>query len=223
MSVVCQECAASLEDSVVACPECGATPEATLGSARACAECGDEFRPAYAFCRGCGAPNAVAVGATETSSEVRQIPAKVQHLPISVSASETAQDSNVPEMKLPPVHGTGSRSEETATRVDKAGRRKRLGDGVRNLFWPRKLNQNPSGFTRFGRVLHWIGAAIFFPVGVGVLIGVGVGAFQLVTNQVSYYGTPLGPTTLAVSLGIFTMVLALYLTSRALRYIFSGE
>lgn len=91
------------------------------------------------------------------------------------------------------------------------------------FFWPGRLNAEPTALTRFGRVLHWIGCGFFILVGIGVLIGIASGIYQFATNAVSYYGTPLALGTLMNSAVAFIGALVIYLGSRALRYIFSGE
>ena len=91
------------------------------------------------------------------------------------------------------------------------------------FLWPTKLNPEPGVLTRFGRVLHWIGTLLFILVIIATVIGAGTGVYQLATNAVSYYGTPYGPTTLISSATGFVLGFALYLVSRALRYILSGE
>lgn len=91
------------------------------------------------------------------------------------------------------------------------------------FFWPSRLNPAPTAFTRFGRVLHWVGSGIFVIAGIGVLIGIAFGIYQFATNAVGYFGDPLGPATLIGSAVAFLAALFVYLVSRALRYIFSGE
>lgn len=91
------------------------------------------------------------------------------------------------------------------------------------FFWPNRLNPSPTAFTRFGRVLHWIGSGFFVIVCIGALIGMAFGVYQVATDAVSYYGSPLGPSTLIGSGIAFVGGLLVYLASRALRYIFSAE
>ncbi|MBK8840879.1 MAG: hypothetical protein IPO30_20020 [Hyphomonadaceae bacterium] len=91
------------------------------------------------------------------------------------------------------------------------------------FFWPGRLNLEPTALTRFGRVLHWIGCGFFMIVGIAVLIGIALGVYQFATNAVGYYGDPLAPGTLIGSASAFIAALLIYLGSRALRYIFSGE
>lgn len=95
------------------------------------------------------------------------------------------------------------------------------------FLWPTRLNDNPSGFTRFGRVLHWIATGFFVIAGGACLVGAAVGAYQHLTGYVEYgyYGTPYSPglNTLGLSAALFALVFLTYMAGRALRYIFSGE
>ncbi len=76
------------------------------------------------------------------------------------------------------------------------------------FFWPNQLNPNPTGFTRLGRVLHWIGTAL--AIGLVVLALLTIGNYSLDQHGI----------ILAVSGGFAAVA---YFAGRALRYIFSGE
>ena len=63
------------------------------------------------------------------------------------------------------------------------------------FFWPGRLNAEPTALTRFGRVLHWTGCCLFVLVGMGVVMGIALAAYQVATAAHSY-SYPLWPSTL---------------------------
>jgi len=78
---------------------------------------------------------------------------------------------------------------------------------MRAIFWPTASNPNPSALTRFGRVIHWIGATIAGLLFVAV-------AFALLAED-----TPMWDGVIVV--GFWLIVI--YFGARGLRYILSAE
>lgn len=94
------------------------------------------------------------------------------------------------------------------------------------FFWPNQLNPSPSGFTRFGRVLHWIATAIFLLLFVPGAFALAVGAQQYATSAGYQYGdyyTYYWPSTVTAGAAGTIVGTLVYFAGRALRYIFSGE
>jgi hypothetical protein len=106
---------------------------------------------------------------------------------------------------------------------------KGMGDVMRNLFWPKSRNPNPNGFTRFGRVLHWLGAMIGVPLFALSVFWMGVAIIDALTNagEWSAYAAgvfnPKWPSSGGLALIALIPAIVIYFLGRALRYIFSGE
>jgi hypothetical protein len=103
-----------------------------------------------------------------------------------------------------------------------------LGGLVLQFFWPSKLKAEPGVLTRFGRVLHWIGTGLSVLLLGGAVITWGVSVNQFVINA-GYWSTYSGtyrvywPDSLLGGVAFVGAAVVLYLLSRALRYILSGE
>ena len=102
------------------------------------------------------------------------------------------------------------------------------------ILWPTKLNPTPNGFTRFGRVLHWIAAAFTIPTIIACIYFGLHGSYLMSGGEVtrsytrydgslSYYTEVPGTQEAGVALGIGVLAVLIYFAGRALRYIFSGE
>jgi len=96
------------------------------------------------------------------------------------------------------------------------------------FFWPSKLKSEPGVLTRFGRVLHWVGTGLTLLLLVGAAIGFGMAVYQFIRNDGYWSQYSVGYQTywqnsLGGGLGFLAAAGVLYLLSRALRYILSGE
>lgn len=75
------------------------------------------------------------------------------------------------------------------------------------FFWPTWTADVPSGPTRFGRLVHWVGLIVGLPLAA-------CGAFGMASDALGQ------PFTGAV---VLIVALMIYFASRGLRYAISGE
>lgn len=80
---------------------------------------------------------------------------------------------------------------------------------MRAMFWPTKVNPNPTVLTRFGRVVHWVAC------GLATL-------FVLLLSAIATNGDPIASNTVGFVL-VGAWAVGLFLAGRALRYILSAE
>jgi hypothetical protein len=116
---------------------------------------------------------------------------------------------------------------------------------MRDLFWPTKIKPEPGMLVRIGRLIHWLGAACFAFAAVGALIMLGGLGYQLATRPPpqpkpdwAAFGDlvsrspggvapppPLDPATSVLNIVVPLMLVsvAIYLGTRAIRYVLAGE
>lgn len=80
---------------------------------------------------------------------------------------------------------------------------------MRAMFWPTKVNPNPTVLTRFGRVAHWVACGL-------------AALFVLLIPAIATNGDPIAGNTVGFAL-VWAWAVGLFLTGRALRYILSAE
>ena len=80
---------------------------------------------------------------------------------------------------------------------------------MRAIFWPTKVNPNPTALTRFGRVVHWIACGL-------------AALFVLLVPVIATNGDPISSNTIGFFL-VGAWAVGLFLAGRALRYILSAE
>lgn len=80
---------------------------------------------------------------------------------------------------------------------------------MRAMFWPVKVNPNPTVLTRFGRVVHWIGCGL-------------AALFVLLIPAIATNGDPIASNTVGFVL-VGAWAIGLFLAGRALRYILGAE
>ena len=90
--------------------------------------------------------------------------------------------------------------------------------GLLNFFWPTKLNPEPNGLTRFGRVLHWLAIAA------AVLIILGsVPIIWYFLNHPIYEGSYGANASLRHAAVALPAAAVTVLLGRGLRHVIGGE
>jgi drug/metabolite transporter (DMT)-like permease len=84
---------------------------------------------------------------------------------------------------------------------------------MRNFFWPTTRDPAPTGFKRFGRVVHWIGTGLAAAIVV----------FGVVATSDHWQNTGYLDDVWKGLAATFVCAALFSLAGRALRYIFSGE
>lgn len=80
---------------------------------------------------------------------------------------------------------------------------------MRALFWPTRVNPNPTVLTRLGRVTHWLACGL-------------ASLFALLIPLIATNGDPLTSNGVGFIL-VGGWAVGLFLAGRALRYILSAE
>lgn len=80
---------------------------------------------------------------------------------------------------------------------------------MRGMFWPMKVNPNPTVLTRIGRVVHWIACGL-------------AALFVLLIPVIATNGDPIASNAVGFVL-VGAWGVGLFLGGRALRYILSAE
>jgi hypothetical protein len=80
---------------------------------------------------------------------------------------------------------------------------------MRAMFWPTKVNPNPTVLTRFGRVVHWVACGL-------------AALFVLLLPAIATNGDPIASNTVGFVLA-GAWAVGLFLAGRALRDILSAE
>lgn len=96
------------------------------------------------------------------------------------------------------------------------------------FLWPSKLSAEPNVLTRFGRVCHWLGAGLAGLLAGGAVLALCLSIYQAITKEGYWSSYPptvyaSWPNSLGFGLALLVAATILFLLSRALRYIFSGE